>query len=77
MNAKRILKAYGLWLGGVLSAGLAAWLLYRSRSLSYDLEADYYDGEPADVLPAADDFADEDGFELEVDPVESIRRYAG
>lgn len=55
MNAKRVLKAYGLWLGGVLTAAFAAWLLYRSRSITYDLEADYYGPEPeGDVLPEAE-----------------------
>lgn len=58
MNAKRILKAYGLWLGGVLTAAFAAWLLYRSRAITYELD-DYYseDGNGGDlglaeVLPA-------------------------
>ncbi len=37
MNARKVLAAYGLWLAGVMSAGLAAWLLYRSRAVSRDL----------------------------------------
>lgn len=53
MNAKRIMKAYGLWLGGVLTAALAAWLLYRSRAITYEVEADYFEPQ-ADVLPAAE-----------------------
>lgn len=57
MNAKKLLKAYGLWLGGVLSAALAAWLLYRSRAITYDAEGEWYGEqnlEPdygGDVLP--------------------------
>ena len=33
---KKIVAAYGLWLAGVLSAAAAAWLLYRSRVLTYE-----------------------------------------
>jgi hypothetical protein len=35
---KAVLRAYGLWLLGVLSAAAAAWFLYRSRLVSYELE---------------------------------------
>lgn len=35
---KKIANAYALWLGGVLSAAVAAWLLYRSRIITHDLE---------------------------------------
>lgn len=35
MNARKILGAYGFWLAGVLSAAGAAWLLYRSRAITY------------------------------------------
>lgn len=52
MTAKRILKAYGLWLGGVLTAALAAWLLYRSGSIEYG--GDDWELPEADVLPAAE-----------------------
>lgn len=38
MNVKTVLRAYGLWLAGVLSAAAAAWFLYRSRLVSVELE---------------------------------------
>lgn len=38
MTTKAILRAYGLWLAGVLSAAAAAWFLYRSRLVSLELE---------------------------------------
>lgn len=34
---KKMLSAYGLWLAGVLSAAAAAWLLYRSRAITFDV----------------------------------------
>ena len=38
MTPKAVLRAYGLWLAGVLSAAAAAYFLYRSRAISYELE---------------------------------------
>lgn len=38
---KKLLAAYGLWLAGVVSAGVAAWLLYRSRIITADFEAEH------------------------------------
>lgn len=35
---KKILAAYGLWAAGVLTAVAAAWLLYRSRVLTGEIE---------------------------------------
>lgn len=35
---KKIAAAYGLWLAGVVSAALAAWLLYRSRAITFDAQ---------------------------------------
>lgn len=35
---KTVFRAYGLWLLGVLSAAAAAYFLYRSRAISYELE---------------------------------------
>jgi hypothetical protein len=58
VSMKAILRAYGLWLLGVLSAAAAAWFLYRSRLVSYELadEADGY-GDPG----IADRIADYSG----------------
>ena len=33
---KKLLSAYGLWLAGVVSAAVAAWLLYRSRAITFE-----------------------------------------
>lgn len=42
---KAILRAYGLWLAGVLSAAAAAYFLYRSRAITYELEDELAHGE--------------------------------
>lgn len=50
MTAKAILRAYGLWLLGVLSAAAAAYFLHRSRVISYELADEYSDnGYPLDA----------------------------
>lgn len=41
MTVKAVLRAYGLWLLGVLSAAAAAWFLYRSRLVTYELADEY------------------------------------
>ena len=40
MSTKAVLRAYGLWLLGVLSAAAAAYVLYRSRLVSVELEGE-------------------------------------
>lgn len=40
MSTRAVLRAYGLWLAGVLSAAAAAFFLYRSRVLSVELEGE-------------------------------------
>lgn len=41
---KAVIRAYGLWLAGVLSAAAAAYFLYRSRLVSLEL-ADGYESD--------------------------------
>ena len=57
---KAVMRAYGLWFAGVLSAAAAAWFLYRSRLVSYELEDEYAGTGAADrvseYLPGPDDF---------------------
>lgn len=43
MSLKAVLRAYGFWLAGVLSAAAAAFFLYRSRVLSLELEGELED----------------------------------
>ncbi len=43
MTAKAVLRAYGLWLLGVLSAAAAAYFLYRSRLVTYELADEFAD----------------------------------
>lgn len=43
MKLSAVLRAYGLWLAGVLSAAAAAYFLHRSRVLSGELSDEYAD----------------------------------
>lgn len=38
MKLSAVLRAYGFWLAGVLTAAGAAYFLYRSRLVSLELE---------------------------------------
>lgn len=47
MTFRAVLRAYGLWLLGVLSAAAAAYFLHRSRVISYELSDDLTGGNGA------------------------------